>query len=556
MPLLNLPVIPTDYTLAYVLEYTGCSLNRFYFWESKRLVVLNFMSVRKLKDHLNNEPPELEIRESLGATNLLLKGSRVFSVRMGQLVVDKEYRSLTPRPMEDDLKGLKENIQQNGVVIPIVINCNNVILDGYLRFDISRKLCIKELPAIRMEFDNKLKEMKFIIDVNRHRRHLNNAQKAEMALKWMELEEKERAKKRQESTRFIGKGIQRGQVVHLQTANPMAGIILEQPSDDKGRALEITARKFGISKGNLYKCQKIVEAGAEDEGIAQEWQKAKAKEGNRTINKVFEMVKQREQRQELINSEIPKNEMLRSLKEDILHADFQKVEKIPDNSVDLIFTDPMYDSIPQYEQVAILGKRVLKEGGSLICYAPNCYLPEILKVMGKHLTYNWMISIQYTGRHSSNIGRSINLCWMPMVWFVKGKRIDRIFVNDSLHRPPEKNLHEWQKSVAEAEYYIGHLTKPGDTVLDPLLGTGTTGEAAIKLGRKFIGIEINKERYQVSLKRLYGCVERLETTRKLSTAEAGVATSPLKPREGMRKPPQAEKNSIKKGEKDGAILRA
>lgn len=109
------------------------------------------------------------------------------------------------------------------------------------------------------------------------------------------------------------------------------------------------------------------------------------------------------------------------------------------------------------------------------------------------------------------MGRSINLCWMPMVWFDKGKRMDKTFVDDSLGRPPEKNLHEWQKSVAEAEYYIEFLTKPGDTVLDPMLGTGTTGEAAFKLGREFIGIEINKERYQVSLKRLYRCLERLET---------------------------------------------
>ncbi len=178
-----------------------------------------------------------------------------------------------------------------------------------------------------------------------------------------------------------------------------------------------------------------------------------------------------------------------------------------DNSVDLIFTDPMYESIPQYEQVAILGKRVLKEGGSLICYAPNCNLPEILKVMGEHLAYYWTISIRYAGRHSRYIGRSINICWMPMVWFIKGKRKNRTYVDDSIGRPPEKDLHEWQKSVAEAEYYIGHVTKHGDTVLDPMLGTGTTGVAAIKLGRKFIGIEINKERYQVSLNRLYRCVE-------------------------------------------------
>ncbi len=293
--------------------------------------MLNSMSIRKLKTNLNDKPPELEGEKHLEAEaeiNLRPEGSRVFSVPMGQLVVEKEYRSLTPRPMEDDSKGLKENIQQNGIAIPIIINTNRVILDGYVRFDISRELCIKELPVIRKGFDSELKEMKFIIDVNRHRRHLNNAQKAEMALKWMELEEKERAKKRQESTRFIGKGIQRRQVIHPQTANPMAGLILEQPSEDKGRALEITARKFGTSKGNLYKCQKIIEAGAKDEGVAQEWEKAK--KGKISIHKVFQEVKRKEQREELMNSKAPKNEILRGLKKNILLDDFQKVgSKIP-----------------------------------------------------------------------------------------------------------------------------------------------------------------------------------------------------------------------------------
>lgn len=425
-----------------------------------------------------------------------------------RLKVNEEYRNLIPRPTKQDALGLRESIRQrNAIDIPLIINHKNVILDGHERYDFAKEHNIK-VPVILKKFDSELEEKKFIIDVHYHRRHLNNAQKAEVALKWMELEEKEKAKKRQESTRFMGKGIQRRQIVQPQTPDPMAGPILEQPFEDKGRALEVTARKFGISKGNLHKCQKILEAGAKDEAVAQEWGKAKAKEGQITIHRVFQMVKQREERQKLINFRIPKDEILRGLKENILLGDFQKVGlRIPDNSVGLIFTDPIYESIPQYEQVAILGKRVLKEGGSLICYAPTCSLPEILNVIGKHLTYNWMISIQYNGRHSRHMGQSINFCWMPMVWFVKGKRIDKTFVDDSLGRPPEKNLHEWQKPVAEAEYYIGRLTKPGDTVLDPLLGTGTTGEAAIKLGRKIIGIEINKKRYQVSLKRLYKCVE-------------------------------------------------
>ena len=53
--------------------------------------------------------------------------------------------------------------------------------------------------------------------------------------------------------------------------------------------------------------------------------------------------------------------------------------------------------------------------------------------------------------------------------------------------------HEWQQSTVEAEYIIKNLTIENQTVLDPMMGSGTTGIATLKLKRKFIGIEKNKK---------------------------------------------------------------
>ena len=46
------------------------------------------------------------------------------------------------------------------------------------------------------------------------------------------------------------------------------------------------------------------------------------------------------------------------------------------------------------------------------------------------------------------------------------------------------------------------VSKPGDTILDPFMGSGTTGVAAVKLGRRFIGIEISREYYNIALRRI------------------------------------------------------
>lgn len=68
-----------------------------------------------------------------------------------------------------------------------------------------------------------------------------------------------------------------------------------------------------------------------------------------------------------------------------------------------------------------------------------------------------------------------------------------------------KNYHSWQQSTVEATHIISRLTEEGDTVLDPFLGSGSTGVAALEKHRKFIGIEIDPETYKIAENRLKHC---------------------------------------------------
>ena len=66
----------------------------------------------------------------------------------------------------------------------------------------------------------------------------------------------------------------------------------------------------------------------------------------------------------------------------------------------------------------------------------------------------------------------------------------------------EKNGHPTQKSLKLMQEIIKIHTNKDDLILDPFMGSGTTGEAAISLGRKFIGIEKNPEFYKLSKERI------------------------------------------------------
>jgi site-specific DNA-methyltransferase (adenine-specific) len=56
------------------------------------------------------------------------------------------------------------------------------------------------------------------------------------------------------------------------------------------------------------------------------------------------------------------------------------------------------------------------------------------------------------------------------------------------------------------EYLIKTYSNEGDTVLDNTMGSGTTGVAAIRCGRKFVGIEMDLDYYQISEKRIKNTV--------------------------------------------------
>jgi DNA modification methylase len=82
----------------------------------------------------------------------------------------------------------------------------------------------------------------------------------------------------------------------------------------------------------------------------------------------------------------------------------------------------------------------------------------------------------------------------------EGERYPTTIVEVS--NPRIKGGHPTQKPVDLMKYFIETYTKEGDTVLDNCMGSGSTGIACVKTGRKFIGIELNKEYYDAAKKRL------------------------------------------------------
>ncbi|MEM3092298.1 MAG: DNA methyltransferase [Candidatus Nitrosocaldus sp.] len=470
-----------------------------------------------------------------------------------------EYRSLLPLMTEEDYSKLKEDIQQRGIQIPLIVNSNKELLDGYTRLRIAKELQIQHIPCIIRSFANELEEKEFILTINAYRRHLNTAQKVEVAVKLLEIE-KEKAKLRQRFKKRQHKRLFASDI-NISVLPPSEGGTSEtyiskeereggrkegkgeeekkkevnEKEEEGGEAIRIVAKKLGISHNLLRKGLVIKEKAEQDKEIAELWNEAL--QGQYNIKAVYNRVKEKEARdkiepiveeakrrlEERFNNKndttantitITSNSSDSNNKIKILYGDFREVTRdIPDNSIDLIFTDPPYDkdSIPLLRDLALLAVRVLKPTGFLaVMYGQN-YMPEFFDAILSSstssstptLSYYWTIALHMPESREVFFEKNIEVCWKPIFIFQKEPciKVERRFKDYISEPKPDKSVHEWKQDIGSAIHVIKSFSKEGDIILDPLAGTGTTIEACIALNRRVIAVEKDKGIYEFLMKR-------------------------------------------------------
>jgi site-specific DNA-methyltransferase (adenine-specific) len=158
-----------------------------------------------------------------------------------------------------------------------------------------------------------------------------------------------------------------------------------------------------------------------------------------------------------------------------------------------------------YHDLAIIAQSVLREGGSLVTYVGHYAIPQVIEIMeNAGLTYWWSIAVVLSGSFARYYPKQVTIKWKPLLWLVKGSKLSTTdFLSDVVKSDsPSKDLHKWEQSTIEAEHVISRLTLEGQTVFDPMMGSGTTGAAAVKLGRRFMGIEIDSDKFEIAKTRI------------------------------------------------------
>lgn len=231
--------------------------------------------------------------------------------------------------------------------------------------------------------------------------------------------------------------------------------------------------------------------------------------------------------------------MLENKNYELLNGDcFELMKNIPDKSIDLILTDPPYEISNHDGGHSALSKRKLSVKSKVdnmsngfcyekcfdeflrICKMPNilifCSNKQISKIMSYFESKN--LSTTLLIWHKTNPSPLCNgnhLSDLEFVIYVRGK--GATFNNDTPFEykrkiyssgiiPKSIKVHPAQKPIELLKRYIELHTKENDIVFDPFMGSGSTGVAAIDVGRKFIGIEKEPQYFEISKNRIQGIV--------------------------------------------------
>ncbi len=175
-------------------------------------------------------------------------------------------------------------------------------------------------------------------------------------------------------------------------------------------------------------------------------------------------------------------------------------------SVDLVLTDPPYKTefLHLWEPLARLSAPVMKDGSLLITLAGHFALDRIIPDMAKHLKWYWIGGMpNKKGSVAFNHSRQMQCAWKPALWFVKGKATKHAATFDLFESKRIARVnHEWEQSTGWFEYYVEKIVAPDGLVLDPFMGSGTTGVACLQTGRRFIGIEIDEGYFDIAVRRI------------------------------------------------------
>lgn len=367
--------------------------------------------------------------------------------------VDSPYQVMPDLP-DDEYERLKDDIEENGLEYPILIDPDGNVVDGHHRMRACEELGI----------DPKTQVVDGTDDENFHRAYRANLLRRDLD------------------------GTKREVVKQYLMEHP------ERLEDDGDREI---ASDLGVSKGTVQNARNELEEGGKLDKPVQLSTGEKRNSLREYLNKnPGASNRQAADDVDFDVSHVTVSSWRKEMdKVEVIHSDFTNADIEPE-SVDHIITDPPYgdDDFDSWADLSEFAERVLKPGGFCVAYSGKYHLPTVLDLMQEHLEYYWQMVVVHDGPGAKFFARNMRTGYKPILVFQKPPVEHQAdFISDVLDGSGrEKGDHEWQQGEAEAAELVERFTNVDDRICDPMAGSGTTAVAAKLLDRRCVAIDRDK----------------------------------------------------------------
>lgn len=405
------------------------------------------------------------------------------------LTILPELQNLIPPLMPSELTELERSLLAEGCREPLYVwehEGKEILIDGHNRHTLCEKHNIPyETRPLRFESLEQAKS--WIIRNQFSRRNLSAYDRCVLSL-LLEPELKERAR---DNMRTSTGGT---------NPQPLPKLANLEPIHVRDQLAEIA----GVSPETLRKVKFISQNATEHQ--------VKLLRCNQTsINRIFCYITRKQNRQKL-HSKLSSVPVLEPNGITLFNDDFTgALAQHKEGSVDCIITDPPWSKgdIELYDSLGVVAARLLKPGGSLLVLSGHNALPDVLSSLCRHLNYRWLLCFRNTSKRQGFLRHEkIKVSWQPLIWLINGDTpaIYRTVPDEIAYfenRFNKQIYHPWEQCLDGFLQIVEWFTDPADVVLDPFMGTGTTGVACVRLGRKFIGAEINPRTFRFAQEKIY-----------------------------------------------------
>lgn len=440
-----------------------------------------------------------------------------------QIIIDKEFQSLIPPLTVEEYEGLEKSILAEGCRDALVV-WGDILVDGHNRYEICTAHNIP-FETVQKDFASREDVKLWMIGNQLARRNINNYARTTLECLSDEIQAKQNERKQKSLENLRQNAVDR--VCEVTKS-------VEQPVNTSKEV----ARRANVGEqtaSRVMTINKRIDAAIANNGTVAgqkpEELKRQLMNGDITVNKAYQELQREEKAKK-------KAAAMSELKDkavndgNVVNGDcIAEMEKLADASVDCVITDPPYginyvsnyrvvdsevvkavnnddlqSALKLWEKACEVLSRKMKPDSHIYIFTSWKVYPQFAEITARYFRIKNCLIWEKNNWSMGDLDGNYAEQYEMAIFATKGNRkLNGRRDTNILHYDRVANgslLHSCEKPVDMLRFLISKSSNPGELVIDPFAGSGSTLVACKREGRAYWGCELDSENYKIALGRL------------------------------------------------------